>query len=136
MYHEANCCPSADASPRCLTTLRKIVRLFSQHGSLFLSFIAECRIMSKNDRLPVSHSRLSRAQKVMPTLGWKPEANDVIIPSVTASNLLGCSLILNISQIDGPNRCRKKHSKSFMLQSTFSLNIHRSSSSISSQERR
>ena len=139
-YHEANCCPSADAgflaSPRCLTTLRKTVRLFSQHSSLFLLFIADCRIMSKNDRLPVSLSRLSRTPKVMPTLGWKPEADDIIIPCVTTSNLLGCSLILNISQINGPNRCRKKHSKSFMLQLPFSLRIYGSSSSISSQERR
>ena len=132
-YHEANCCPFADAG--CLTTLRRIVRLFSQHGPPFLLFIADCRIMSKNAR-PVSFSRLSRTPKVMPTLGWKPEANDVIIPCVITSNLLGCSLILNISQINGPDRCRKKHSKSFMLQYTFSLNIHGSSSSISSQERR
>jgi len=56
----------------------------------------------------------------MPMLDWKPEANDVIIPCVTISNPLGGSLILNISQINGAIRCRKKHSKSFMLQQQFS----------------
>ena len=101
-----------------------------------LLFIADCRIMSKNDRLPVLLFRLSRTPKVMPTLGWKPEANDVIIPCATTSNLLGCSLILNISQINGPNRCRKKYSKSFMLRQPFPPRIYGSSSSIPSQERR
>ena len=57
--------------------------------------------------------------KVMTTLDWKPEDHDVITPYVTISNLLGGSLRLNISQIDGPNRCRTKHSKSFMLQPHF-----------------
>ena len=59
----------------------------------------------------------------MPTLDWKPEANDVIIPCVAISNPLGGCLILNISQNNGPIRCRKKHSKSFMLQKPSSKNL-------------
>ena len=103
----------------------------AQHSSLILLFMADCRVMSKKDRLTASYSRLWR----IPT-DWKPEANDVIIPCVTISNPLGSSLILNISEINGPNRCRKKHSKSFMLQRPFSLRIYGSSSSILSQERK
>ena len=95
-----------------------------------------CRITSKNDRLPASLSRLLQTPKVMPTLGWKPEANDVIILCVTISNPLSGNLMLNISQTHGPNRCRKKHSKRFMLQSPFSLRIYGSSSSITSRGRR
>ena len=43
---------------------------------------------------------------------------------------------INIPQINGSNRCRKKHSKSFMHRQPFSLRIYGYSSSTSSQERR
>ena len=127
--HEANCCLSADAIQD------KIVRFLFQGSTQFPHSLIHCRIMSKNDRLLASLSRSLRTQKVMPTLpDWKPEANDIIIPCVSISNPLVSSLILN--QFNGPNRCRKKHSKSFMLRQPFPLRIYGSSSSISSQERR
>ena len=124
--HEANCCLSANAT---YNTSEATLSTRFPHS------LIHCRIMSKNHRLPGSLSGLSRTPKVMPTLDWKPEPNDVIIPCVTISNPLVGSLTL-ISQINGPIRCRKKHSRSFMLRQPFSLIVYGSSSSIPSQERR
>ena len=108
--HEANCRLSAVA-----ITQNSKAPLSTQ----FPHSLIHCRITSKNDRLPASLSSLSRTLQVMPTLDWKPEANDVIIPCVAISNPLPGSLTLNISQNNGPIRCRKKHSKSFILQQPF-----------------
>ena len=124
--HEANCRLSANTT---YNTSEATLSTWFPHS------LIHCRIMSKNHRLPGSLSRLSRTPKVMPMLDWKPELNDVIIPCVTISNPPVGSLTL-ISQINGPIRCRKKHSRSFMLRQPFSLRIYGSSSSISSRERR